>query len=389
MAGATYKLIEKIGPWSVLKHSATGRFYVGWYDSEAQGGRRRALHTDSLSEACARVTSLLERGVQGDPKEGLAEKPLKTVAEVLEWHRPYVVRLASREAELIHIRLMLAAPIASRSVAALVPSDFEKLRDLWKGAAVTTIGRRLTTLRSALRRAAADNRLTVAVAPKVPEFRTKNHLRAAPTKGQPCDVAGLASLYDAVEDHHLMLFLALGFSTGARTGSLIGLEGKQFDLETGLVNLNPAGRLQTAKYRPILPIHHLLRPWLSELPSGRLIRWRDQPVVSVKSGLRNAVRRAGLPARVNGYSLRHSVGRFLRRYGVDSEQIAVWLGHAKPPENFETTLIYSPYDPDYLRDAKAAVEALFAEIAGRAKRPLLTPPEEVTAALARIRAQDR
>jgi hypothetical protein len=68
----------------------------------------------------------------------------------------------------------------------------------------------------------------------------------------------------------------------------------------------------------------------------------------------------------------------MQRKRVDREQIAIWLGHIAPPESPETTLIYSPYEPEFLIDAKRATAEFVAEIAARAKTPLLEPPPAVT-----------
>lgn len=382
---ATYITIENFGAYALVRHQ-NGVFYIAWYDSDFRQTRRRSLKTKLNSDATDRVRQISELGMTGDPSAALATKPVRTVFDVLDEHRDYVKGLASVEAETIHIDLICASAIAGKRVAALTLRDFEALRDDWvaKGAKISTISRRLSTLRSAIKRAGDNKQLSEKDTPKIPEFRTANHVRAAEPKGDPCGTTALAKLYDATNEPHLQLYWALLFATAGRQSSVLEIEGDQIDRAHSLIDLNPKGRIQTDKYRPILPIQPALQPWLALIPQGRLITWREKPIASVKTGVRRAVARAGLPDDVNSYSVRHSLGRFMTREGIDPGQISVWLGHVRPPQNNKTTLIYSPFAPTYMIDARKGVEKFVGEIAAQAKTPLLTPPETVKAYLQRL-----
>jgi hypothetical protein len=69
------------------------------------------------------------------------------------------------------------------------------------------------------------------------------------------------------------------------------------------------------------------------------------------------------------------VGRYMRSKAVPDEQIALFLGHIQPPQSVQTTIIYSPYSPLYLREAKDAAEAFVREIARHCrKHDVLQPP---------------
>ena len=63
---------------------------------------------------------------------------------------------------------------------------------------------------------------------------------------------------------------------------------------------------------------------------------------------------------MNGYSLRHTMSRELRKRRVPAEQIELMLGHA-------------PHDPDYCSDAAAAVEAYMAELQKLVSLPIVGP----------------
>jgi hypothetical protein len=107
----------------------------------------------------------------------------------------------------------------------------------------------------------------------------------------------------------------------------------------------------------------------------RIVNWRGEAVGEIDTGFEAACRRAKLPGHENTYSIRHAVGRYLQKQGVEQREIALWLGHIQPPDSIETTLVYSPFRPDYLFNAKAAVEQFVREIASYTKRhDILNPP---------------
>ena len=68
--------------------------------------------------------------------------------------------------------------------------------------------------------------------------------------------------------------------------------------------------------------------------------------------------RKGLPdaSRVNLYSLRNTVARYLRLHGVDTLEIANLLGHRK--RGFDMTMRYAPHDPNYLKRSVDVLDEL-------------------------------
>jgi len=372
----TYEKVEKIAHYLLVKHVGTQSFYVTWYDPEARTYRRRSLKTKKNSTAINTVQHLVDSGVVGDPSDALQAGPLTTVNELLDWHKSYASTLKSEEAELIHIARMKRR-LGSFRLGALVLIHFEKFRDdcvKEEGHKITTVSRTLTTMRSAVKRAIQNKLLNRDQAPHVPEFRKKRHVRAAPPKGRLMSLNELAKLIDATIVPHLLWFIVLLVNTGSRPGALFDLGAEQIDATNSLIALNPRDRPQTEKFRPTLPITDTLRPWIVELPPGPIITWRGHKVEEVDTGFRAACRRAGLPGGETPYSVRHMLGRYLRQHGVPDDQIALWLGHIQPPNSNETTLIYSPYAPTYMREAKAGVESFVRELNELTTRDLLAPP---------------
>jgi integrase len=370
-----YERLADIGPYWVARDRATGILYVCWYDGGGRQTRRRSLRTTNVELALSTVRGIVDRGIVGDPGDALADRPLRTVAELLDWDAPYAERLISVETEL-NGRARIRRLLGERRIAALLPSDFDAFRDacVTEGIKIGSVSRALTSLRAALNRAIGDRRLRRDDAPAVPEYANKNYTRSVPPRARILTLAEIARLIDAIAEPHLLLYVVWLCNTAARGGAILDLTRNQIDLERQLVNLNPAGRIQTKKWRPTLPLTSTVLPWCADLPPGPLITWRGRPIAEIDTAFKRACARAGLAGGEGGYSIRHALARYMRMQGVPLHEIAVWLGHIRPPESPATTLIYSPDSPAYLATAKAAVEKFVRDIATLTQRDLLCPP---------------
>jgi hypothetical protein len=161
------------------------------------------------------------------------------------------------------------------------------------------------------------------------------------------EVVEIARLYGEGA-RHLQTFIRWALGTAARPEAIIDLRGEQVQWTHGVVHLNPEGREQNKKHRPIVKLPKTLR---NELFEGWLITHKGEHAKGIKTAWRAAVRRTGLDAACRPYSLRHTAARWMRLHGVPAEQVAQQLGHRK----LKTTGVYTEYDPEYL---KAACEAL-------------------------------
>ena len=81
------------------------------------------------------------------------------------------------------------------------------------------------------------------------------------------------------------------------------------------------------------------------------------------------------------YSIRHKVTTILRRYQVPSDQVNVQLGPRRPSNR--TSDLYGEYEPNYLGEAAAAIDAFTISLQRFTKRSLFysrgTPADEQTA----------
>jgi hypothetical protein len=72
----------------------------------------------------------------------------------------------------------------------------------------------------------------------------------------------MALLLDATNSRHMLTYLVIAIATMARPGAILDLGGAQYDNEHDRVDLNPAGRRQNKKHRPIPAVAPTLKPWL-------------------------------------------------------------------------------------------------------------------------------
>ena len=85
------------------------------------------------------------------------------------------------------------------------------------------------------------------------------------------------------------------------------------------------------------------------------------------------MKEAGLDERVTPYSIRHGMGREMRKRKVPKEQISIFLGHL-PKDSDATTSIYAPYEPEYCSEAVEAIEDVMKEIRKHLKRANIDQP---------------
>ena len=131
----------------------------------------------------------------------------------------------------------------------------------------------------------------------------------------------------------------------------------QLDFENRLIELNPHGRMQTKKIRPIVKMPETLALVLEGAPNDHLITYKGKPVKCVRTAWRNLRDKCGLDDAVQPYSLRHTMARWLRKSGVSAWETAAQLGHKS--REHRTTEIYAPFAPDYLTGASEAIDSYF------------------------------
>ncbi len=190
-----------------------------------------------------------------------------------------------------------------------------------------------------------------------------------PNRERALSVAELARLWDAEMPQHVRMFLVLLLGTAGRPEAVLELTRFQCDLDRGTINLNPPGRTQTKKRRPILPMADFLRPWIEATPAGPLVAYRGRPVRYLSHAFQNLRDAAGFGRDVTAYTIRHTVATQLMARGVPELEIAAVMGHRMP--NVRTTGRYLHVAPAYLANARQALDDLANDIARAATRAMV------------------
>jgi integrase len=165
---------------------------------------------------------------------------------------------------------------------------------------------------------------------------------------------------------HAKLYMTLGVFTLARPSALFDLKWSQVDFIRNLIDLNPPGRRQTAKKRPIVPMGPMLRAAMEEGFRARtceyVVERGGKPIASIKKAFQAAGDRSGVHA--TPYTLRHTGAVWSAERGTSMAELAQLMGH---DDDRTTQKHYARYSPDHLRGASNAVEDAFNEKAQGSK----------------------
>jgi integrase len=165
----------------------------------------------------------------------------------------------------------------------------------------------------------------------------------------------LVELLSHIETAHVRLFVILAVTTGARMSAILEAKWEQVDLVRGTINYRPAGRHQTNKRRPVVPLNRRALEALTEAKAGAMteyvIEWSGKPVASVKKAIRSAAARSGVPC--SPHVFRHTAGVWMAEADVPMQKIAQYLGHTSTKV---TEAVYARFSPSFMRDAANALD---------------------------------
>jgi integrase len=141
-------------------------------------------------------------------------------------------------------------------------------------------------------------------------------------------------------------FIVASLCTMARPDSVVDIsvapEREQWYPGSPTLDLNPFGRAQTNKYRPVIPVLPVLAEWLAgELAryeqldrdqrkgGGHLVNYYGRSVIDVDTSWRTMLRELKLPAgrEWKPYLLRHSLATLVRNRGVTKWDLEGFMGH--------------------------------------------------------------
>ncbi len=242
-----------------------------------------------------------------------------------------------------------AGPVAPERVDVLLLRRY--LARLHKRNCRTTIGRKLSAIRSFFRYLVRQGALQVNPAETVATPRRERYLPKVLTVDEM-----FALIQAAASDEPLTVrdraILELFYSSGLRVGELAALDVGHVDLVEGLVRVRGKGDKER-----IVPVGRMARQALDRYLVARGAPRQDQPLFlnyrgerlsarSIERNLKKWLLHAGILKDASPHALRHSFATHLLDGGADLRAIQELLGHA----SLSTTQKYTQVSLDRLMD---------------------------------------
>ena len=134
---------------------------------------------------------------------------------------------------------------------------------------------------------------------------------------------------------HIARFILVALYTGTRASAVCGAAfervsgGGYVDLDRGVFYRHPAGKRETKKRQPPVPLPPQLlahlRRWKRQ-GQRFAVEWNGNPVKSIRKAFASVVQEAGLGDDVIPHTLRHTAATWLMQAGTDMWQAAGFLG---------------------------------------------------------------
>ncbi len=343
----------RIGKWFLDKRPNSPNWCVCWFDPATRQTRRASLRTEDFQVAKVR---LAEHVTKHETLRYVEPEAVLLEVILIRYWEEHANAIPSAEQACFALAKW-SDHFCGATVSDLTPHRQEAfvaaLRA--KGYKPSYISRVLSVGRAALRR--AWKRGELASVPFIGDVERDLEQEAERFRELNMDeVARLLKAAAAVP--HLLRFCMISLNTLARPDAVLDLGPAQVDMRRRLIKLNPEGRKQTKKYRPVVPISETLLPWLEKCDGARYVLYHGRPVASIKKSFANAVVNAGLDS-VSPYCLRHTMATELRSRGVSEWEAMGMLGHKSQAR---TTERYAKFRPDYRSEAVNAIDAYFADL---------------------------
>lgn len=347
---------DRIGDFWISPHPRSGVLCRTWYDERSRQTRRVTLATRDSEEARTQLAAWYagHRELRNEAPGAIA-LDLILARYYEEWgrHRPSWRNIKRSLA-------LWSEFHQGKSVADLTPAAHDRFVAWLKahGFAIGYVSSVLAHGRAALNR--SRKRGELAMVPFVPDVQTAADKLDKEPKGRPLSQDEMASLIEHAEPPWMRLFIVIAGNTLARPDAILALTPFQYERDAGVLKLNPAGRQQTKKRRPTIPVTATLAAWLASTNGERYLSNQVGGPIH-KTTLRRAWLRTAKAADLTGtapYSIRHTLARHLVSQGVPEDQVSGFLGHQRS----STTRIYAPYAPGYLADAATAIDAYWTEV---------------------------
>ncbi|MEM1166914.1 MAG: tyrosine-type recombinase/integrase [Planctomycetota bacterium] len=355
-----YTTIDTHEGYKLVRRPDTPNLYIYWYPQEGGRVRRRSTGTSDRDEAGRRLRAFVEarqppvgpssgdaclldllseyvdRALEGKPSQDVARNALLHFTQFCETDD--LVYLSELDLD------RQERYIAWRR---------ERIRSRGNAGSNGTIRRELGVLKAALNFAHKRGQLSA-----VPHV---TGLPEPPPRQRYLTREEFHRLLAACEPTlHLWRFVMISVHTMQRPSAVLELHERQIDWERKRIDFRDPSAPATKKARPVVPmtptVDTVLREAIAESATGHAIEWRGLPLKCIRLSFTRACRRANLDG-VCVYTLRHTGATLAAAAGVPMRQLAGMLGHSE----ITTTERYAKHSPEFLGDAAAALDELFAE----------------------------
>jgi hypothetical protein len=386
-------------------------FYIHWYDPGRGRQRRKSTGTGDVRLAC----DALDEHFLATHRPDESERRRYAVAQALT---DYYLEVGQKRSSAISIksRLLLFTRFMDTEAAAgrlhdpFLPEHVDdQLMDRFRawGVADPIIARRRNEAgdweRSGARRVRAASTVEESVIQvgaafrhakfrkrlsAVPEFACRTRAMVTPVRNDRLTVSMIGELLDyaarggsgryATPERLMALrrYLIAAVATLGRPDAILDISVKpermQWLAGDRRLDLNPAGRVQTRKYRAVLPVGEVFANWLEATDEWFVCMSRREPdpatgekrirqigVASVRSAWDTAREHLGLPQGWGPKLLRHSMATILANRSVNPVEMKIALGHEPIGGSSARYIIF---DPSYLKTFAAAVDDVFGEL---------------------------
>lgn len=161
--------------------------------------------------------------------------------------------------------------------------------------------------------------------------------------------------YAEVKAPHARLYSLLGLFTMARPSAILELTWDRVDFDRRQIDLNPKGRRQTKKRRPVVALNdealEALQAAYEARQSEYVIERGAKRVGNIKKAFQAASARSGI--RVTPYTLRHTGAVWAAEAGVSMAELAQFMGH---DDSATTEKHYARFSPGHLRGVATKVQ---------------------------------
>lgn len=406
---------------------ASDRWYIWWYDAAAGRQQRRSTRTSDIRIACDALDQHYLAAHRSTPADQEAYSVHDALADYWQEHGRNLPSADPIKARIkLLLRFLTIEADAGRIVRPVLPEHIDdRLLDRFRawGIADPIVARRKdadgqwidgksrarspsTVEESVIQLKAALNHAFRARRTRyVPPLAHKTRDQVTPQRTYRLSIDGIAELLDyslrgagKYAGHGAILmplrrYLIAAICTLARPDAILDMSvapiREQWLQQHGLFALNPAGRIQTKKVRPIVPVVPLLANWLetthewfvcresehTDKRTGQIVTTQT-PVDGIRSGWTGARKQLGIPDGWGPKLIRHSMATILANKGVDLIQLEMALGHRVLSK---TSSRYAIFDPGYLATVRSGLDDVISELtrkAGPALHAKLTQKDE-------------